>query len=672
MSYIALAADPDDEVEPPECESSFLLDPNLPRVNGLGNYEPFQVTEGVDIWNNRTYTYTEIPEEMRCGITFRTPFFAPWVADNVTAVEINVSAPTVSDVYVLLHVELQNGGYEDALINRDVDAGFYKLDKPFKWAGPTFMDDPYIFNGTALVTRNVIGDLTLKGTNGSAGWWFTVENDTDLDPEDIKCDKSMHWSAKYECSGKNDDNCTCRLWANPTRDFVGAVVVLPVDQRPPGVAIQAEPAFFGNLSGGRAGAGRGPAGYGYGNATRNGSIPAAAGCFIPDLAVANMTYAQYCAAEATRAPMTCDRAGNAFSKFAMTSSSGFPRTIVNLLKLFTLDGLNFASPEDSTVTTSVDMSCAGGFGAPEGNVVLGQIDFLIDVALGYQTGLDLVTDFPANVYAEAPKMVQLDVSPELGAVYPVRGVVFSTQKKFGTNISIMAWTTRAGWLPVLRPTRRGNLSIFYRDQAWRREPPLRPWTQAVYRPPGGATMFAITGPKGFNDAGGGQLLHLSEVALLDASGVNIAKFDNTKSNNAVISWAVDPDNMQFNPYADHEYLPVAKNADQRQNKILEVEWVTDGMKSGDQNVLEWEAPAPTGDQDKESGSAIQGEALVQLKFQSPVDVRNVTVYTTAASHIWNGSVLLAYADGLWRPLIKNFTVIIDNANQPHPLSDPAT
>ena len=53
------------------------------------------------------------------------------VADNVTPVEINVNAPTLSDVYILLHVDLQNGGFEDSLLkSQSEDAGFEKLDKP--------------------------------------------------------------------------------------------------------------------------------------------------------------------------------------------------------------------------------------------------------------------------------------------------------------------------------------------------------------------------------------------------------------------------------------------------------------------------------------------------------------------------------------------------------------
>jgi hypothetical protein len=340
-----------------------------------------------------------------------------------------------------------------------------------------------------------------------------------------------------------------------------------------------------------------------------------------------------------------------------------------LIKLFTLDGLNFANPEDVTLSTTVDMSCAGGFRAPSAQIKMGEIEFLTDVSLGYQTGMDLVQDFPVEAFKEAPKLVQLDVSPELGQVYPARGVIFSTQKKYATNITVLAWTTRAGWMPVLRPTKKGHLSIFYRDQAWRREPPLKPWTQQVVRPDGGSTLFALTGPKGFNDATGIGL-HLSEVALFDNTGTNVAKYDATRANNAIVSWATDPINMQFSPYADHEYIPSPRSKPQKKNKVkVDPAWLTDGLKSGQDNAVEWLAPAKTGVEDKESGHAIQGEVLVQFKYALPVEIMNVTIYTTSDSYIWNGSLLLAYGDGLWRPIIKTLKVSIDDAVRPHDMDD---
>ena len=79
---------------------------------------------------------------------------------------------------------------------------------------------------------------------------------------------------------------------------------------------------------------------------------------------------------------------------------------------------------------------------------------------------------------------------------------------------------------------------------------------------------------------------------------------------------------------------------------------------------------PTGDGDKEAGTAIQGEVIVQFKFTSPVEIQNVTVYSTSSSHSWNGSVLMAYSDGLWRPLIKTFAVVIDDTLNPHDMNDP--
>ena len=165
--------------------------------------------------------------------------------------------------------------------------------------------------------------------------------------------------------------------------------------------------------------------------------------------------------------------------------------------------------------------------------------------------------------------------------------------------------------------------------------------------------------------------YVFEVALLSPSLTNVALYDPAKSNNAVVTFTADPLNEQLNPYADHEYLPVCKSGKQRKNKVpVDPLWLTDGLKSGNENVVQWSAPAKTGDGDKEAGTAIQGEVIVQFKFTSPVEIQNVTVYSTSSSHSWNGSVLMAYSDGLWRPLIKTFAVVIDDTLNPHDMNDP--
>jgi len=205
-------------------------------------------------------------------------------------------------------------------------------------------------------------------------------------------------------------------------------------------------------------------------------------------------------------------------------------------------------------------------------------------------------------------------------------------------------------------------------------------------------MFALTGPKGFNEqAARGETvlpLQLSEICIYDRTGKNVALFGEAKQahtdvfsaaealNSPIMSWQASDENPHLNPYSDHEYIPRVMFPQQRENKVAPEkvkQWLQDGKSSNFNDVVEWKAPMNV-NPDRitvDDGVAVEGEVIAMFKFPDnyPVEVKNVTLFTTPQSYPWNGSVLLALSDGLWRPLIKNLTVVVvRNNNTPFELS----